>query len=283
MRNGLPARLLAATCRRNRPVVCSNSCTGIPREPVSLTENEKVVGGQWPVAGGQFKFSVRIQAALGMSSRPVKTDTFIPTRSSLLKRLKNWGDQESWQEFFNLYGKLILSVAVKAGLTTAEAQDVLQETLVVVARKMPSFAYDPALGSFKSWLLLITRRRIEKQLRKRMPLYAGRAHPPDGTSRTATIEKICDPAGFDLEAIWDREWKTNLAAAALARLKRQVKPRQFQMFDLYVIQQWPVKEVARALGVSIAQVYVNKHRVAGLLKKELKDLEKKMFRTMPIA
>jgi len=92
---------------------------------------------------------------------PVKNDTFIPTRASLLKRLKNWEDQESWREFFALYGRLIFGVAIKAGLTKAEAQDVVQDTAVVVARKLPGFAYDPAIGSFKSWLLLITRRRIE--------------------------------------------------------------------------------------------------------------------------
>jgi RNA polymerase sigma-70 factor (ECF subfamily) len=63
-------------------------------------------------------------------------------------------------------------------------------------------------------------------------------------------------------------------AAALARVKRQVKPRQFQVFDLYVLQQWPVKEVARALGVSRGQIYVTKHRIAGLLKKELNDLQR---------
>src|SRR6059036_3820379 len=127
----------------------------------------------------------------------MKTDTFIPTRSSLLKRLKNWRDEESWQEFFNLYGRLIFGVAVKAGLNEAEAQDVVQDTMLVVARKMPGFVYDRAMGSFKSWLMLITRRRIEKQLRKRQPAIAARTPAPDETNRTATIERIPDPTGFD--------------------------------------------------------------------------------------
>jgi len=202
----------------------------------------------------------------------MKTETFIPTRSSLLKRLKNWEDQESWQEFFNLYRKLIFGEAIKAGLTEAEAEDVVQDTLVVVTRKMPGFVYDPAIGSFKSWLLLITRRRIAKQLKKRLPVNLGRASRHDEASGTATIERIADPAGFDLQAIWDREWATNLSEAALARVKQQVKARQFQMFDLYVLKQWPVKEVARALDVSIGQVYVTKHRIARLLKKEIQKL-----------
>jgi RNA polymerase sigma-70 factor (ECF subfamily) len=209
-------------------------------------------------------------------------DDFMPTRRSLLSRLKNWDDAQTWSEFFNSYGKLIYRVAYKAGLSDAEAQDVVQETIIIVARKIPGFKYDPVLGSFKSWLLLITRRRIDKQLRKRMP--AGRSHPyPEGalgmsnqstddTSGTATVERLPDPQGCDLEATWALEWQRNLWEAACARVKTQVKPKQFQMFDLYVIKEWSPQEVARALGVSQANVYVTKHRIGSLLKKEMRRL-----------
>src|ERR1043165_10231370 len=83
-------------------------------------------------------------------------DEFLPTRRSLLIRLKNWDDQESWRNFFDTYSRLIYSFARKAGFGDAEAQDVVQETVVTVAKHIPQFEYDPALGSFKSWLLQIT-------------------------------------------------------------------------------------------------------------------------------
>ena len=75
-------------------------------------------------------------------------DEFIPTRHSLISRLKDWDDQESWKEFFDTYWKLLYSVALKSGLSDAEAQDVVQDTIVAVAKKMPEFHFDPALGSF---------------------------------------------------------------------------------------------------------------------------------------
>jgi len=80
-------------------------------------------------------------------------DELIPTRASLLHRLKNWQDESSWQEFFNIYWKLIYGVARKAGMSDFEAQDVVQETLISVAKHMPTFEYDPSIGSFKTWLL----------------------------------------------------------------------------------------------------------------------------------
>src|SRR5215471_18786150 len=152
-------------------------------------------------------------------------DDFLPTRRSLLSRLKNWDDHESWTSFFNTYGRLLYSIALKAGLTNAEAQDVVQETTIIVARKMPGFKYDPALGSFKNWLRLITRRRIYRQLKKRLPVSqrqmsfssAGPDYYSDDADRTSTAERLPDPRGFDLEAAWTAEWDKNLWEAALGR------------------------------------------------------------------
>src|SRR5207244_5760333 len=112
------------------------------------------------------------------------------TRWSLLARLKNWEDQQSWREFFDIYWKLIYSVAIKAGLSDAEAQDVVQDTLVSVAKKMPEFKCEPAAGSFKAWLLKLTRWRILNQLKKRMPENvdtASGAYGPTAMQRTRAL------------------------------------------------------------------------------------------------
>src|SRR2546422_10973795 len=96
-----------------------------------------------------------------------KFDEWLSTRTSLLNRLKHWSDERSWEEFFNTYAKVIYRFAMKAGLSDAEAQDVVQETVITVAKKIPGFKYDRSLGSFKGWLLTITRRKVIDQLRKR--------------------------------------------------------------------------------------------------------------------
>ncbi len=75
-----------------------------------------------------------------------------PTRHSLLSRLRDWNNQDSWQEFFNTYWKLIYAVARKAGLDDAEAQDAVQDTILCVAKEMADFKYDRAKGTFKGWL-----------------------------------------------------------------------------------------------------------------------------------
>jgi RNA polymerase sigma-70 factor (ECF subfamily) len=87
---------------------------------------------------------------------------FLATRHSLLARLKDWEDQTGWREFFDADGRLIYAVARKAGLSDAEAQDVVQETVLTVAKKIADFTARPD-GSFKGWLLTIARRRIADQ------------------------------------------------------------------------------------------------------------------------
>ncbi len=156
----------------------------------------------------------------------MKQPSLLATRRSLVERLADWGDQLRWQQFFDTYSKLIYSAARRSGLTDAEAQEVVQETVITVAKNIDKLKYDPAIGSFKGWLLQITRWRIADQFRKREPV------------------------------------------------KKQIEPKQFQIFDCYVRKEWPAQKVAARLGVNIGQVYLARHRVGRLLKKEIKALEK---------
>jgi RNA polymerase sigma factor (sigma-70 family) len=202
-----------------------------------------------------------------------KPTELLPTRRSLLERLRNWEDQESWQEFFDTYWELIYGVAIKAGLTDAEAQDVVQETVISVAKNMRDFRYN-AGGSFKAWLLGATRWRIVDQLRKRMPVCKSLPRRPEETSRTSTLDKIPCPTGYDLEASWNEEWRTHFRNVALERVKAKVNPKHFQIFDLYAVKQWPVQKVAQSLHVTVAQVYKVKSRIVQLMQKEAARLER---------
>jgi RNA polymerase sigma factor (sigma-70 family) len=203
----------------------------------------------------------------------MKNSGLIATRRSLVDRLANWDDQRRWQEFFDTYWKLIYSAARKSGLADAEAQEVVQETVITVAKNIDRLKYDPAVGSFKGWLLQITRWRIADQFRKRELEGVKRTHLQDDRF-TATIERVPDSRIVDLDAVWETEWKDNLLEAAIARVKRKIDPKQFQIFDCYVRKEWPAQKVAERLRVSVGQVYLARHRVAALLKKEIKALEK---------
>jgi RNA polymerase sigma-70 factor (ECF subfamily) len=203
----------------------------------------------------------------------VKNSGLIATRRSLVERLANWEDQRRWQEFFDTYWKLIYSAARQSGLNDVEAQEVVQETVITVAKNIDKLKYDPAIGSFKGWLLQITRWRIADQFRKRE--FGNARSPRSADDRlTATIERIPDSQIADFDAVWEARWKENLFEAAIARVKKKIEPKQFQIFDCYVRKEWPAQKVAERLRVNVGQVYLARHRVSALLKKEIRALEK---------
>ena len=63
------------------------------------------------------------------------------TRRSLVSRLKNWDDHDSWRQFFNKYWRLIYTVAIQSGLNEAEAHDAVQTTIITVAKTMPDLLH----------------------------------------------------------------------------------------------------------------------------------------------
>ncbi len=203
----------------------------------------------------------------------VLAQAYAKTRKSLIARLDNWEDQRTWDEFYQTYWRLIYSVAVKAGLRPDEAFDCVQETILSIAKQSKKKLYDPEQGSFKTWLMNMTRWRINDQFRKRKKDTAMAGGEWDSDRKTSAIDRVEDPAGDVLSRLWDVEWKKNVADAALARVKAQVSPKQYQIFDCYVIKQWDASKVQEKLNVSMAQVYLAKHRVGSVLKRELAKLE----------
>ena len=205
------------------------------------------------------------------------------TRLSLLSRIKDWDDRDGWQQFYDTYSHLIFGVALSAGLNHEEAEEVLQETVLTVAKKLradtgqePAFKYDPAKGSFKSFLFHTTRWKITDQFRKRVPLDRKPTRRDIRTNRTPTEARIPDPNN-DFEAKFDQDYRQTIQEAALERVKHTVKAKHYQVYDLYVLKQWPVAKVAQVLGLNAGQIFVAKHRILALMKKEVQRLQKEVL------
>jgi RNA polymerase sigma factor (sigma-70 family) len=206
------------------------------------------------------------------------TDSWLPTRQSLLSRLRDWEDQAGWREFFERYWRLIYNVACRSGLGDAEAQDVVQNTFIYLSRRMPRFHYNRQCGSFKSWLRVVTRSRISVYRRREMAADKLMRDPlplPDSESEASNwIEGFPDPSGDVLDRQWQREWEENLVRMAMRELRQQVGPRQLLIFRLGTLGDLPLGQVAKKLGVSVAQVYLARHRVGKLFKAEVQRLRR---------
>jgi RNA polymerase sigma-70 factor (ECF subfamily) len=196
------------------------------------------------------------------------------TRKTLIERLQHQEDKGGWEQFYETYSQMIFDFALKGGLSAAEAEEVVQETVITVYKTMQQSAYYSGRGSFKAWLFKIVRCRVVDQIRNRTPdspAWPGNLRRPSN-KRTSTVERVPDPNGAELDEAWEAQWKANAIERAMVRVKKRVHAKQFQIFDLYVLQAWPMKRVTSALSCSITQVYLAKHRVGKVLKKEMDRL-----------
>jgi RNA polymerase sigma-70 factor (ECF subfamily) len=197
-------------------------------------------------------------------------DELLPTRASLLSRLKDWNDGDSWQDFFDTYWKLIYLTARKAGLDHADAEEIVQETFLSVSKAIREFHYDRDRGSFKAWLRNATVWRISDYLRRR----AKNEILVSGLELSACDEKAIEdcPSSDDLSSDWDAGWEDGLEHLAVLRIKKRAAAKQFQVFDLAVIRQWTPERIAKTLHVSRAYIYLAKHRISRQIRSEIEKL-----------
>lgn len=194
----------------------------------------------------------------------------VPTRHSMLVRLADAEDNTTWSSFYQLYRPLVLGFAMKLSLSRDEADEVCQEVFTEVSDKISSFDYDRGKGSFRGWLFQRVRWRVLDKMRKRKQLSQNLTFPDDPMTGTPLVERV--PGSSDLEQLWEQESVRSRLDFALQRLSKTVPAKKYQAFELHTVQEWPADKVARSLGMNVAAVYMNSHRLKKQLKKELDRL-----------
>ena len=202
-------------------------------------------------------------------NKMTNSESSLPTRWTLIGELKDLGNAPAWREFFERYRHLVYNSALKAGMRPAEAEEVVQETFISVSKRIREFRPSPEYGRFRHWLSRITRFRILDQLRKRLPFDPAGPRSRCDSIRPDTLDHFPDPASLDWESLSDHAYYQSLLDTSIERVKRQVNPEQFQIFDYYVLRQWKASRVAHTLQVSLARVYLAKCRISRLLMKEV--------------
>ena len=197
-----------------------------------------------------------------MADNPLPT-----TRITMLTRLRQApSDKASWDEFVERYGRHIYRWCRQWKLQDADAEDVTQDVLVKLTQKLRAFAYDPS-RSFRGWLKTVAHhawRDFEDGRRRPQPV-AG-----DGQVEELmlTLE-----AREDLAQRLEEAFDLELLEAAKARVRLRVAPHTWEAFRLVALEGLPVTEVAAAVRMQVAMVYVAKSKVQKMLQEEIEKLE----------
>lgn len=189
------------------------------------------------------------------------------TRPSLLIRVRDSQDTEAWGQFVELYGPLIHAFGRQRDLQDADASDLTQIVLQAVAGAMKRFEYDPNRGSFRGWLLQVTRNQLH--------MYQTRHRRfPTGSGDTAAHELLeQQPAPEEDDELWNQEYQRRLFAWAAEKVRTASSAGAWQAFWLTAVEDKSAKEAADELGMSVGAVYTAKSRIMDRIRQEINSLQ----------
>ena len=211
-------------------------------------------------------------AAVRRSVIPAVTDDQ-PTRQSLLQRLKHSSGNRDWEDFYRQYAGVILRFCRYRGLDEWSSRDVLQETMILVIRKLPVFEYDPARGRFRNWLLTLVSGKVRDAMRRSHRAQVSSLEDP--ASAAAVAAAIAPDLG-GVQAL-DNAWRHSIVEEALERIQRdpKTKPGTLAVFRACFAGQ-DVAEVARAFQLQPNAVSQIKDRLSKRLRAEIAALEERL-------
>lgn len=191
-----------------------------------------------------------------------------PTRASLLLHIRDSRDAQAWRQFVDLYAPLIHGFARRRGLQDADASDLTQDVLGIVAQSIRKLEYDPQRGAFRGWLLTIVRNRVRNFLTRRRPYEQGSGD--SGVHHRLEEQPHLDE---DPDAGWEEEYQRQLFACAARYVQTRVHNGTWQAFWQTAVEGKSAPEVAERLNMKVAAVYLAKSRVMAQLKEYIRELQ----------
>lgn len=182
----------------------------------------------------------------------------IDTSETLIRRLCDDPDNATWEQFFRIYWQTIMRYGQKLGLSAAEAEDVLQETMVDLMRILPNFEYDPQ-RKFRNFLLTIVHRKCLRNFRKSKSenRLMNRIHADPVVHTEISPSDGSDPSSS--EQLWD----CSLLESALFEMFQgnEIEEQTYHIYTEYVLRNIPAEDVAKKHGTSVNTIYQIKHRI----------------------
>jgi RNA polymerase sigma factor (sigma-70 family) len=189
------------------------------------------------------------------------------TSASLLERVRASSDADSWQRLVAIYDPLVRGWLRRHVLAEDDVDDVSQEVMSVVVRRLAEFQHNGRIGAFRTWLKTITANCLRDHWRrgKNLPRAAGES------GFEGILSQLADP-GSELSRIWDLDHDRHVARQLLHLLRGEFEPRTWNAFQRTALEGASASDVAAELGLSTNAVFIARSRVLARLRQEAAEL-----------
>lgn len=199
----------------------------------------------------------------------------LSTRITLLGRLKEGGGSVDWELFYSKYSGAVISFARRQGCDDHTALDVLQETVMLVMRRLPGFQYDASRGRFRNWLMTIVAHK-SREARRRAHLDRLVSLDAPDEDGVATMDELTSDTHATSPGELEGRWRQALIEEAIRRLldDPRTNPETVAVFKAVAFEGRPAAEVAAQFGMKENAVYQIKNRLMTRLQALVAGLER---------
>lgn len=166
---------------------------------------------------------------------------------------------QSWNEFSKMYDGMIQGWLYRQGVQSQDADDIRQEVMTIVLRRIGDFSHNGRTGAFRSWLKSITSNCLRDFWRKNKNRAVG---GPDLAEMAAQLEDSCSNQSI----LWDTEHDRYVINHLLEQISQRLSDKSVTVFRRIVIEEQPAEDVAADLGMKLGAARVAQHRVLNALK-----------------
>lgn len=188
------------------------------------------------------------------------------TSASLLGRLRQQPDSQSWRSFVQLYEPWLRGQLRSFGLAAADVDDLVQEVMAVLVTEVPRFRHNGQRGAFRTWLRGITVNRLRQFWRERK-----RQATAGGTDFENALDQLTDDY-HPLSQLWDREHDQHMVKQLMKVIAADFEPKTWHAFQRFVIEGQKAAVVAAELGISEGAVWTAKSHVLKRLREVAKEM-----------
>ena len=190
------------------------------------------------------------------------------TRQTLIARIRDQHDEDSWGDFVHHYEKYIYTVVSRVGLNHHDALDLVQTVLLRLWKNLQGFDYQPYKCKFRTWMNTVIRNEVALHYRTK-----GRYNNKiERAGELSTDKSVQEPQIYEIA---EEEWKQHISSLAILKVKESTNEKVMECFQLFSADH-SVEEICEKLDLTRSTAYRYRKEVLTKVHREIRDLNEEL-------